>query len=86
MDNGTATNQYSKKKSDEKVSISLQANNGKDDNNGRPLNRLANSEATYPTTQFKLTESKKCGLNRNDLMSIIRESMEKNRLCFQLNG
>uniref|UniRef100_A0A1I8NX69 Protein naked cuticle homolog n=1 Tax=Stomoxys calcitrans TaxID=35570 RepID=A0A1I8NX69_STOCA len=28
----------------------------------------------------------KTALNRNDLISIIRESMEKNRLCFQLNG
>lgn len=28
----------------------------------------------------------KSALNRNDLISIIRESMEKNRLCFQLNG
>lgn len=28
----------------------------------------------------------KSALNRNDLISIIRESMEKNRLCFQMNG
>uniref|UniRef100_A0A1A9WA89 Protein naked cuticle homolog n=1 Tax=Glossina brevipalpis TaxID=37001 RepID=A0A1A9WA89_9MUSC len=28
----------------------------------------------------------KTTFNRNDLISIIRESMEKNRLCFQLNG
>lgn len=26
------------------------------------------------------------GLKRNELIDIIRESMEKNRLCFQQNG
>ncbi|EDX11026.1 protein naked cuticle isoform X1 [Drosophila simulans] len=36
--------------------------------------------------QRKSTECWKSALNRNDLISIIRESMEKNRLCFQLNG
>lgn len=84
MDNGTATSQYSNKISDDKVQKSLHVNNSKDDN--EQSNRLENSATTYPTNQFKLTESKKNGLNRNDLMSIIRESMEKNRLCFQLNG
>ncbi|KAH8364695.1 hypothetical protein KR084_010232, partial [Drosophila pseudotakahashii] len=36
--------------------------------------------------QRKSAECWKSALNRNDLISIIRESMEKNRLCFQLNG
>ncbi|XP_030380399.1 protein naked cuticle isoform X1 [Scaptodrosophila lebanonensis] len=36
--------------------------------------------------QRKSAECWKSALNRNDLIGIIRESMEKNRLCFQLNG
>lgn len=85
MDNSAVTNQYSNTKSNEKVQMSLQENNI-EDNSVQRLSRLASTAATYPTTQIKLTECKKSGLNRNDLMSIIRESMEKNRLCFQING
>ncbi|XP_011186391.1 protein naked cuticle [Zeugodacus cucurbitae] len=36
--------------------------------------------------QRNSAECWKTALNRNDLMSIIRESMEKNRLCFQMSG
>ncbi|KAH8370422.1 hypothetical protein KR093_003407, partial [Drosophila rubida] len=49
----------------------------------RPQSLQAPAQAQQ---QRKSAECWKSALNRNDLISIIRESMEKNRLCFQLNG
>ena len=44
------------------------------------------SSASSTAHKRNSAECWKTALNRNDLISIIRESMEKNRLCFQLNG
>lgn len=49
------------------------------------LRNTFQSENT-PISEKRNSECWKTALNRNDLISIIRESMEKNRLCFQLNG
>ncbi|XP_075159984.1 NKD inhibitor of WNT signaling pathway naked cuticle [Haematobia irritans] len=49
--------------------------------------QLRNQQKNTPNIQKRnSSECWKSALNRNDLISIIRESMEKNRLCFQLNG
>ncbi|XP_073840843.1 NKD inhibitor of WNT signaling pathway naked cuticle [Musca autumnalis] len=51
--------------------------------------QMRNTFQTENTSVSQIRSSAECWktpLNRNDLISIIRESMEKNRLCFQLNG
>ncbi|KAH8296349.1 hypothetical protein KR054_004921, partial [Drosophila jambulina] len=50
------------------------------------LNHHHQQQQHQQQQQRKSAECWKSALNRNDLISIIRESMEKNRLCFQLNG
>ncbi|XP_067643471.1 protein naked cuticle isoform X2 [Eurosta solidaginis] len=42
--------------------------------------------AIWMQRQRNSAECWNTALNRNELMSIIRESMEKNRLCFQMSG
>ncbi|XP_011199495.2 protein naked cuticle [Bactrocera dorsalis] len=49
-------------------------------------NTAATASSALAQRQRNSTECWKTALNRNDLMSIIRESMEKNRLCFQMSG
>lgn len=87
MDNSTISRQCLNTKSNDKDKILL-LTNSKSNSIVQTQNQRVEScsAAPYPTSQFKLTDCKKSALNRNDLMSIIRESMEKNRLCFQLNG
>ncbi|KAM7354880.1 NKD inhibitor of WNT signaling pathway naked cuticle [Cochliomyia hominivorax] len=51
-----------------------------------PLKNGALKSSTSAAQKRNSAECWKTALNRNDLISIIRESMEKNRLCFQLNG
>ncbi|XP_046806867.1 protein naked cuticle isoform X2 [Lucilia cuprina] len=54
-----------------------------------PLKSTAGGGGKVSSTSAQKRNSAECwktALNRNDLISIIRESMEKNRLCFQLNG
>ncbi|XP_061396252.1 protein naked cuticle [Musca vetustissima] len=50
------------------------------------LHNTFQAENTSVSQMRSSAECWKTPLNRNDLISIIRESMEKNRLCFQLNG
>ncbi|KAH8242384.1 hypothetical protein KR032_004217, partial [Drosophila birchii] len=52
----------------------------------RPQSLTHQQQQQQQQQQRKSAECWKSALNRNDLISIIRESMEKNRLCFQLNG
>ncbi|KAI8122179.1 Protein naked cuticle [Lucilia cuprina] len=54
-----------------------------------PLKSTASGGGKVSSSSAQKRNSAECwktALNRNDLISIIRESMEKNRLCFQLNG
>ncbi|XP_053956333.1 protein naked cuticle [Anastrepha ludens] len=51
-----------------------------------PHKNTAASSNVLAQRQRNSAECWKTALNRNDLMSIIRESMEKNRLCFQMSG
>ncbi|TMW51556.1 hypothetical protein DOY81_003343 [Sarcophaga bullata] len=53
-----------------------------------PLKNTKSMMASSSSSAHKRNSAEcwKTALNRNDLISIIRESMEKNRLCFQLNG
>ncbi|XP_005177232.2 protein naked cuticle [Musca domestica] len=53
---------------------------------GVQLRNAFQAENTSVSQTRSSAECWKTPLNRNDLISIIRESMEKNRLCFQLNG
>lgn len=47
--------------------------------------KIGGSAGDLENTQHT-SSCKNNGLKRNELIDIIRESMEKNRLCFQTNG